>query len=64
MGFFDKAKDTFREKTRDKVYTALKSIGVDAKLAENGRPEEIIKCGFGIHLACPPKRSPVIMLVN
>jgi hypothetical protein len=49
MGFFDKAKETFREKTRDKVYTALKSIGVEAKLAENGRAEENIKCGFGIH---------------
>jgi hypothetical protein len=49
MGFFDRAKDIFREKTRDKVYTALKSIGVDAKLAENGRPEESIKCGLGIH---------------
>jgi hypothetical protein len=49
MGFFDKAKETFREKTRDKVCAALKSIGVDAKLAENGRTEENIKCGFGIH---------------
>ena len=49
MGFFDKVKDSFREKTRDKVYSALKSIGVDAKLAGNGRPEENIKCGFGIH---------------
>lgn len=49
MGFFDKAKETFREKTRDKVCSALKSIGVDAKLAENGRAEENLRCGFGIH---------------
>ena len=49
MGFFDKVKDSFREKTRDKVCTTLKSIGVDAKLAENVRPETNIQCGFGMH---------------
>ena len=43
MGFFDKVKDSFREKTRDKVCTTLKSIGVDAKLAENERPETNIQ---------------------
>ena len=49
MGFFDRVKDSFRETTRDKVFTSLRSMGLDVELAENGRPEENIKCGLGIH---------------
>jgi len=44
MGFFDNIKETFRDKTRDKVCTRLCSIGVDARIAERGRPEEKLGC--------------------
>jgi len=49
MGLLDRAKDAFREKTRDKVFAALKRMRVPAELAESGRHEENLKCGFGIH---------------
>ncbi len=44
MGFFDNIKETFRDKTRDKVCTRLYAIGVDARIAERGRPEEKLGC--------------------
>ena len=46
MGFFDKIKETLRDKTRDKVCTRLCAIGVDALIAERGqrRPEEKLGC--------------------
>jgi len=46
MGFFDRIRDTFRDKTRDNIYTRLRSIGVDAKLAERGWTEGQIREGF------------------
>ena len=42
MGFFDKVKGSFRDKTRDNVCDVLQGIGVDAQMAERGRSEEEI----------------------
>ncbi len=42
MGFFDKVKESFRDKTRDSVCNVLQGIGVDAQMAERGRSEEEI----------------------
>ena len=42
MGFFDKVKDSFRDKTRDNVCNVLQGIGVDAQMVERGRSEEEI----------------------
>jgi len=49
MGVLDRAKDAFRETTREKIFVALKRIRVPAELAESGHPEENLKCGFGVH---------------
>ena len=40
MGFFNKAKEALRDKTRDKLCEALQKMGVDAQLAERGITEE------------------------
>jgi len=44
MGFFDRLRETIRDKTRDKVCTRLCAIGVDAQVAKRGRPEEKLGC--------------------
>ena len=44
MGFLDKIKETLRDKARDRVYARLCAIGVDARIAERGRPEEKLGC--------------------
>ena len=36
-------KEKFRDKTRDDLSSALRSLGVDAELAERGRPEEKVR---------------------
>jgi hypothetical protein len=41
MGFFGKAKEAMRDKTRDSVSSHLTRVGVEAKLAERGIKEEI-----------------------
>lgn len=41
MGFFGKAKEALRDKTRDNVSAKLNSVGVEAKLAERGTNEEV-----------------------
>ena len=41
MGFFGKAKEAMRDKTRDSVSSHLNRVGVEAKLAERGIKEEI-----------------------
>lgn len=45
MGAFSKLRDTFRDKTRDKLCAGLCAIGVDARMVEQGRPEEDIGGG-------------------
>ncbi len=42
MGFLDELGERFRDKTRDDVCAALRSLGVDAQMAERGRAEEEI----------------------
>jgi len=42
MGFLDKAKETFRDKTRDDLCAGLLTIGLDAHMAERGQLEEHI----------------------
>ena len=42
MGFFNRIKDTFRDKTRDKLCSYLQTMGIDAQMAERGRPQESI----------------------
>jgi len=44
MGFLDTIKETLRDRTRDKVRARLCAIGVDARIAERGRPEENLGC--------------------
>ena len=41
MGFFGKAKEAMRDKTRDSVSSHLTRVGVEAKLSERGIKEEI-----------------------
>ena len=41
MGFFDKAKEAMRDKTRDSVSSHLNRAGVEANLAKRGMKEEI-----------------------
>ena len=36
-------KERFRDKTRDDLTLALKELGIDATMAERGRPEEDIQ---------------------
>ena len=64
MGFFDKAKETFRDKTRDKVYAGLQTLGVDARMAERGRPEEHVGEDFGKSLGLMEIRGSPIRWVN
>jgi len=64
MGFFDKAKETFRDKMRDKVYADLQAGGVDAKMAERGRPEEHVGENFGKSLGLIEIRGSPIRWVN
>ena len=45
MGFFDKVKGSFRDSTRDDICFGLRSLGIDAQMAERGRAEEYIKHG-------------------
>jgi len=45
ISFFDKVKETFRDKTRDNLCASLQRIGIDAKLAERYLGEENIECG-------------------
>ena len=45
MGFFDEVMESFRDKTRDNIYTGLQSMGIDAQIAERDRTEERIGCG-------------------
>lgn len=42
MGFFDKVREALRDETRDYVCASLKSMGINAKMAERGRFEEEI----------------------
>jgi len=44
MGFLDTIKETLRDRTRDKVCARLCAIGMDARMAERGRPEEKLGC--------------------
>jgi hypothetical protein len=40
MGFFDKATETLRDKTRDNICAKLIRVGVEARLSERGIKEE------------------------
>lgn len=42
MSFFNKVRETFRDKTRDNICAGLQSLGIDAQMAERGRSEEKI----------------------
>jgi len=44
MEIFRTLKEMLRDKTRDKVCTRLCAVGVDARIAERGRPEEKLGC--------------------
>jgi len=44
MEIFRTLKGMLRDKTRDKVCARLCAIGVDARMAERGRPEEKLGC--------------------
>jgi len=44
MEIFRTLRETLRDKTRDRVCTGLRAIGVDARMAERGRPEEKLGC--------------------
>lgn len=41
MGFFDKATEALRDKTRDNICANLTRVGVEAKLSERGIKEEM-----------------------
>jgi hypothetical protein len=47
MGLFAKVRETYRDKSRDILCAHLRSLGVDAQIAERGRPEEKIGLGLG-----------------
>jgi hypothetical protein len=43
VGFFDKAKERFRDKTRDDICAGLRSLGIDAQMAERGAWQEKVR---------------------
>jgi hypothetical protein len=44
--FLDRAEEIFRDKGRDDLCAWLQDMGIDAQVAERGRVEENIECGF------------------
>ena len=65
MGFLDTIKETLRDKARDRVYARLCAIGVDARIAERGRPEEKLGCiGLKRSLGLVEIRGEPISWVN
>jgi hypothetical protein len=40
MGFFDKIREKYRDRTRDNVCAGLRELGIDAQMAPRGRTEE------------------------
>ncbi len=40
MKFFHAVKEILRDKGKDKLCTSLRDMGLDAQMAEQGRPEE------------------------
>ena len=40
MGFFDAVRELFRDHTRDNLCAELQTLGVNARMADRGRPEE------------------------
>ena len=45
MDFFDKVHERLRDHTRDDICARLRSLGIDAQIAERDRTEERIGCG-------------------
>ncbi len=57
MGFFTGLKERFRDRTMEKFCAALQGVGVDARLAARGRPEEKITSGRSLGLIDMPGGS-------
>ena len=57
MGFFDKVTEPFRDKKRDDMCARLRSLGIDAQMAERNRTEEKISGSGKRSLGLPGMRS-------
>ncbi len=61
MSFLNSLRERFRDNTRDRLYEELKSLGIDAKVAQPGRSEKEIapSCSGGSHGPIYISKGPI-----